>query len=252
MSNIELAIDGRSARLTFDRPDVLNALSPELLEELIGHCGTLAENDALGVVVLAGSGGNFTAGADLPRFLESMETDPHGTADLGRRAAAAIGALPQITLAAIQGYCIGGGIVLAGACDMRIAADNSRFSIPEVDAGIPLSWGGMAALTRIVGETLANDLVISCRPFGPDEALAGGFVSRVVPAAGFDAEIQKLVESVCTKPPLVLRQTKDKIVAVRNGSFDAEDDAAAMVTALSDPETREIADRYIRSRIRKK
>ena len=124
MSEIELSVTGSIARLQFNRPDVFNALSPNLLEGLIGRCG-----------------------------------------DLGRRAAEALAAIPQITIAAIKGYCIGGALVLSAACDLRIAADDSRFSIPELDAGIPLSWGGMAHVVRLLGESLANDLVLTCRRF---------------------------------------------------------------------------------------
>jgi enoyl-CoA hydratase/carnithine racemase len=69
---------------------------------------------------------------------------------------------------------------------MRIAADNSRFSIPELDAGIPLSWGGMAQVVRLLGETMANDLVLTCRPFDADDALRAGFISRIVATDGFD------------------------------------------------------------------
>ena len=251
MTQINLSVSDGIACLEMNRPKVLNALSPGLLEDLIAECGALTSDDTVSVVILRGAGEHFSAGADLPQFLEHMEKDPHGTADLGRRAAEAITALPQITLAAIRGYCIGGAIVLSGACDLRIAADSCRFSIPEVDAGIPLSWGGMAALTRIVGETIAHDLVITCRPFGPDEALRAGFVSSVIPIADFDAEVQRLSDTIGAKSPLVLRQTKEKIIAVRNGTFDARNDAAAMVDALTDAETRQIAERYIASRIKR-
>lgn len=251
MTQINLTVEDKVACLEINRPEVLNALSPDLLEELIGKCDALASDDTLNLVILRGAGDHFSAGADLPRFLEQLETDPHGTADLGRRAAEAISSMPQITLATIRGYCIGGAIVLSGACDMRIASDSCRFSIPEVDAGIPLSWGGMGALTRIVGETLAHDLVISCRPFGPNEALRAGFVSRVIPDADFDGEVLSLSDAIAGKSPLVLRQTKEKIFAVRSGTFDARNDAAAMAAALTDAETREIADAYIASHITK-
>jgi enoyl-CoA hydratase/carnithine racemase len=251
MNLIKLTVAEKVACLEFSRPQVLNALSPALLEELIDQCAALASDDNLSLVILQGAGNHFSAGADLPQFLERMATDPHGTADLGRLAADAIGNLPQITLAPIRGYCIGGAIVLSGACDLRIAADSCRFSIPEVDAGIPLSWGGMGALTRIVGETLAHDLVISCRAFGPQEALRAGFVSRVIADAEFAREVQRLSDSIAAKSPLVLRQTKQKILAVRNDTFDAGNDAAAMVAALTDPATRQIAERYIEAHIKR-
>ena len=127
MSDLNLTVEDGIARLQLNRPAVFNALSPGLLLELIDRCDELARDDVTKVVVLEGSGKHFCAGADLPPFTKRMMTDPHGTADLGRRAAEALAAIPQITIAAIKGYCIGGALVLSAACDLRIAADNSRF-----------------------------------------------------------------------------------------------------------------------------
>ena len=249
MSEINFSITGGIARLQLNRPDVFNALSPDLLQELIDRCSELAEDDSTRVVVLEGSGKHFCAGADLPQFMKRMETDPHGTADLGRRAAEALAAIPQITIAAIKGYCIGGALVLSAACDLRIAADDSRFSIPELDAGIPLSWGGMAQVVRLVGESLANDLVLTCRPFDADDALRAGFISRIVSANDFDEEVAALAESVAAKPRMVLRQTKRKLTDIRAGTFDAKDDAAEMIAAMADPEATSIGQEYIRKNI---
>ncbi len=201
--------------------------------------------------MLEGVGKHFCAGADLPQFTKNMASDPEGTADLGRRAAKALGNIPQITLAAVKGYCIGGALVLASACDMRVASSNTRFSIPELDAGIPLSWGGMADVVRLVGETLANDLVLTCRPFDAEDALRAGFVSRIIAADGFDDETTALAELVAAKPLIALRQTKRKLIDIRAGTFDARDDAAEMIAAMSDPEATSIGQAYIQKNIGK-
>ena len=251
MSDINLSIAGGIARLELSRPEVFNALSPDLLQELILHCDELATDESARVVVLEGAGKHFCAGADLPRFTKCMESDPHGTADLGRRAAEALAALPQITIATIKGYCIGGALVLAAACDLRIAADNSRFSIPELDAGIPLSWGGMAYVVRLVGESLANDLVLTCRPFDANDALRAGFISRNVSIDEFETEVSALAENVVRKPRIVLRQTKRKLQDIRSGTFDARDDAAEMIAAMADSEATSIGQEYIRKNIGK-
>lgn len=252
MSLVESTIEGGTARLRLNRPDVLNALSPALLEELIEKCGELGDNVAVRVVVLEGSGRHFCAGADLPQFTHSMAADPEKTADLGRRAADALAALPQITIATIRGYCIGGALVLSAACDMRVAADDARFSIPELDAGIPLSWGGMAQVVRLLGESVANDLVLSCRRFGADEALRCGFLGRVIPARDFENDVEKLVSAIAAKPHIVLLQTKRKLRDIRAGTFDARDDAADMVAAMSDLEAKSIGEKYIREHIAKR
>ena len=251
MSELNLSVKDSIARLQLNRPAVLNALSPDLLQKLIDRCDELARDDVTKVVVLEGSGKHFCAGADLPQFTKRMQTDPHGTADLGRRAAEALAAIPQITIAAIKGYCIGGALVLSAACDLRIAADNSRFSIPELDAGIPLSWGGMAHVVRLVGESLANDLILTCRRFDADDALRAGFISRIVAAGEFEEEVTALAESVAAKPRIVLRQTKRKLTDIRAGTFDARDDAAEMIAAMADPEAMSIGQEYIRKNIGK-
>jgi len=246
MPNVNLSISGKIARLELDRPAVFNALSSELLEELIAHCERLASDESVRVVIFEGAGRHFCAGADLPKFTAAMREDAEKTADLGRRAADALGAVPQITLAAIRGYCIGGALVLSGVCDMRVAARNSRFSIPELDAGIPLSWGGTAHLIRLVGETLANDLVLTCRPFDGEDALTAGLVSRLIDDASFEDEVAALAGEIAGKPWIALRQTKRKLRAIREGSFDARDDAAEMTAAMDDPEAQEIGRAYIR------
>ncbi len=245
VSDVMTKVSGSVARLLLNRPAVLNALSPDLLTDLITLCEDLAANPSVRVVVFEGAGEHFSAGADLPQFAKGLQSHPHDTADLGRRASESIAALPQITIAAIRGYCIGGGIVLSGACDMRVAAENSHFSIPELDAGIPLSWGGMADLVRLLGQAVANDFVLTCRPFGASEALSVGLVSRVIPTDEFDAEVTSLANQIAAKPAIVLRQTKRKLKDIRSGSFDARDDAAEMLEAARDEEAAAINKEYV-------
>jgi len=253
MSDLNLSIEEGVARVVFDRPSVLNALSPSLLSDLIEVCAELAQNDSLRVVMLEGAGNCFSAGADLPAFLGQLsESDAHATADLGRRATNAIAELPQITIAGICGHCVGGALVLAGACDIRIAAADARFAISELDAGIPLAWGGMEHLIRLVGETLAADLVLSCRPFGPEEALRGGLISRVVPADHLERELAALAAAIARKPLSVLRITKRQLMAVRTGAFDPCEDADALLSSLKDPEALQVGQQYLVKRIGKR
>ena len=173
-----------------------------------------------------------------PRSFKKDRTirSPAETADLGRIAAEAVAALPQITLAVIRGYCVGGAVVLAAACDLRIATDDSRFWIPELEAGIPLAWGGMAQLVRLVGETRAVDLVLSCRRFTAEEAHRFGYVSRVFSAADLETEAANLIETIAGRARLPLRITKDQLRALRSATYDAKRDADALLQAVADPE----------------
>ncbi|MEM7135182.1 MAG: enoyl-CoA hydratase/isomerase family protein [Myxococcota bacterium] len=252
MADLELTIEGPVARLLFNRPAVLNALSPALLNELIARCQELSDKPSVGVVVVEGANGSFSAGADLPAFFGKLTgSDRAETADLGRRSKLALAELPQVTVAAIDGHCVGGGVVIAGACDLRVAQEGARFVVPELDAGIPLAWGGTEDLVRIVGETIAADWILSCRPITPDEALRAGFVSRVVPPTDWRREVDALVDALARKPRGVLRFTKQQLRAVREGSFDARRDADALLETLDDPEALEVAQKYLARTIRK-
>lgn len=252
MSGLKVTHEEGITRIMLDRPSVLNALSPSLLTGLIELCADLGKRDSVRVVVLEGAGKCFSAGADLPAFVSLLNgPEARATADLGRRATNAIAELPQITIAAVHGHCVGGGLVLAGACDIRIASDDARFAIPELDAGIPLGWGGMGHLVRLVGTTLAADLVLSCRTFGVEEALRGGLISRIVPVDGLNEAISGLAASIARKPLSVLRITKGQLSDIRAGEFDPGRDADALLTALKDPEALEAGQRYFATRLRK-
>lgn len=252
MADLSLTRSGRLATIELCRPAVLNALSPTLLDELIDACGTLATDGGVSVVLLRGAGTSFSAGADLPAFHRRLETDPERTADLGRRAAEQLAGLPQITVAAIRGHCVGGGVVLAGACDLRVAASDARFAIPEVDAGIPLAWGGLRRLVELVGESRAMDLVLTCRPLDSTGALQAGLVGRVLDAAGFDSAIEEYAERLAARPAKVLALTKRQLAAIRGNRFDARTDARALLDAMADPEARACGARYLERTLRRR
>ena len=209
MDTLELDTDGPVGRLTLSRPDKLNALSPQLMDELIEAAGELDAKPDVKVVVVAGAGRAFCAGFDLASF-GTRDQDPLETADLGRRMAESLTGIRQLTIAAIHGHCVGGGLVLAAACDLRLAAADAVFSIPEVDLGIPLAWGGIPRLVRELGPAITKELVLTCRPFDAEEARALRFVNRVVPAGELAAAADALATELAGKPAFVLRATKQR------------------------------------------
>ncbi|MGB3475666.1 MAG: enoyl-CoA hydratase/isomerase family protein, partial [Mycobacterium sp.] len=169
-------------------------------------------------------------------------------ADAGRRMADAIEAMRAVTVARLHGHCVGGGVVLAAACDLRVAAEGTRFSIPEVDLGIPLAWGGIPRLVREIGPALTKELVMTCRPFDAAEAKAIGFLNRVVPEADLDAEVDELVDQLVSKSTLTLGGTKRQVNAVTEGMVGTArswNDADALVTAVHDPESQASAMAYL-------
>lgn len=249
--------DDPIATLELHRPDKLNALSRVLLVELVDACEWLDRRRDLKVVVVRGAGTSFSGGFDLGDFADpDPDLSPRDAADLGRLATESLTDVGQLTVAAVQGHCVGGGVVLAAACDLRLATDDTRFSIPEVDLGIPLAWGGIPRLVREIGPALTKELVLTCRPFDAAEARSIGFVNRVVPAgadsptAVHDAA-DALARELAGKAAYSLRTTKQQVNAATEemiGTRRNAADADALVVAMGDPESREVSRRYLEQR----
>ena len=239
------------ARITLDRPKQLNALSPRALEELITAAHELAAIPGLKVVVLQGSGRAFSAGFDIDAVGEASGRD---RVDLGRRMADAVTGIPALTLAAIHGHCVGGAVVLAAACDIRVAAEGTRFTIPEVDLGIPLAWGGIPRLVRELGPAVTKELVISCRPFSAAEAHGLRFINRVVPDAELEAEVETMAAQLAAKSGFLIRHTKELVDAVVEEAYSTGQsfrDAEVTLAAAQDEESRAASQRYLQSRGRR-
>ena len=247
-------VTDRIGRLTLTQPDKLNPLGTVPLAEIAQAAAWFDTTDAV-VVVVTGQGRAFSSGFDLREFAGS---GPDGVsareqADLGRLMAEAMDRMSALSIAAIKGPCIGGGVVLAGVCDLRIAADDTHFAIPEVDLGIPLAWGGIPRLVREIGPAMTRELVLTCRPFAAAEARSIGFVNRVVPRADLDTAVNELATSIANKAPSVVRATKRQVnVALENvaTTVGAWSDADLLGAARADPEAREAARRYLSSKSR--
>jgi enoyl-CoA hydratase/carnithine racemase len=246
-------VDGAVGRLTLDRPEKLNPLSTRTLGELAAAARWFDERPDVKVVIVSGAGRAFSAGADLASFGGPQEVSTREAADRGREMAEALERMRALTIAAIQGWCVGGGVVLAAACDLRVAADDARFSIPEVDLGIPLAWGGIPRLVREIGPALTKELVLTCRPFDAAEARAAGFLNRVVPAADLAGTVESLARELASKATHALVSTKRHVNAVTEqmvGTSRSWSDADGLVTALGDRECAEARRAYLAARRR--
>jgi enoyl-CoA hydratase/carnithine racemase len=243
-----LQVDGSLARLRLNRPQKLNALSPALMREVIAASRWLAGLPHLRVLLLGGEGRAFCAGFDLEAMRESRDPMDREATDLGRQMIEAFEAIPAITLAAVRGHCIGGGLLLAGVCDLRMVAEDAHFAIPEMEIGIPLGWGGVPRLIRLVGPTVAMELVLDCTPFDAAQALAWRFVNRVVPTQELDARSLAWAQRLAHRPLNALRATKQRFMAANEAlcaSGGSEADADALLAAYRDPETLLALQRYM-------
>lgn len=249
-SVLHLTGAGPVRTLWLARPDKLNALSRQLLVDLVATCRWLDDQADVKVVVLRGKGRAFCAGFDLANFTDA-DAPPIETADLGRRATDALSDVRPLTIAAVHGHCIGGGLLLAAACDLRVAARSVRFAIPEVDLGIPLGWGGIPRLVRELGPAVTKELVLTCRPFDAHEARQLRFVNEVVDDADLGDRADALAASLAAKPAYALRATKEQVNAVAEemgGTRRNTTDRDLIVGAMHDPESRAVALGYLAAR----
>jgi enoyl-CoA hydratase/carnithine racemase len=235
-----------------NRPEKLNPLSSHTLNEIEAAARWFDTHDDLKVVVVAGKGRAFSAGADLSSFGGgnggAASRHPRDDGDSGWRMARAMDEMRAVAVAKLQGWCVGGGLVLAAVCDLRIAGTGARFSIPEVELGIPLAWGGIPRLVREIGPAMTKELVMTCREFGPDEAKAAGFLNRVVADDELDAAVEDLVATLLRMPKVALLATKAHTNAVTEAMVATGrswSDVDGLLTGLRDPEGRQSSQRYL-------
>ncbi|SUZ56455.1 uncharacterized protein METZ01_LOCUS9309 [marine metagenome] len=227
------------------------------MAEVIAAADWFDHQPDLRVVVVEGTGRAFCAGFDLGTFGEEG-TSPAGgrvPGDTGRLMAEALEHMAPVTIARLHGHVVGGGLVLAAACDLRVASEGVRFAIPEVDLGIPLAWGGIPRLVREIGPALTKELVMTCRPFGADEAKAAGFLNRVVAEDRLDDEVDELAEAVASRPRFAVLATKAHTNAVTEqmvGLVRSWSDADGLAGGLRDPEGRRAREHYLEERMRGK
>ncbi|MBG00903.1 MAG: enoyl-CoA hydratase [Acidimicrobiaceae bacterium] len=206
---LTVGIEEGIGQLTLNQPDKLNPLGTNALQEIIDATAWFDEHN-VPVVVISGKGRVFSAGFDLREFNSPNQDGKNGAA-LGKQMADAIENMNAVAIAAVHGHCVGGGVVLVGACDLRIAATNTSFSIPEVDLGIPLAWGGIPRLVREIGPAMTRELVMTCRPFTAEEAKSIGFINRVVDETELEQEALELASAVKKRPQSVIQTTKQQV-----------------------------------------
>jgi enoyl-CoA hydratase len=208
---------GRIATVTLARPERRNALSAELMREMTACAQELAARRDLDVVLVTGAAGVFSAGADLKDstrwaggapLLEQREI-----AQLGQRMARAWVELPQITIAAIEGYAVGGGLALAVALDWRVMARDAFVALPEISLGIPLTWGTLPRLVNLVGPARAKRLAILGERVAAEPALAMGLVDELCDKSGAMEAARRLAEAVLEKPKHSVMMTKETVNA---------------------------------------
>jgi len=212
---------GPVAVLEVDNPGKMNALSMEILEELAGHLDTIADDDAIRAVVVAGAGdGAFAAGADIGFMKDAGRDEVERFAALGHEVMGRIESFPKPVIAAIRGYALGGGCELALACDIRVAADDAKLGQPEVNLGIIPGWGGTQRLPWLTNPGFAKDLIFTARHVGAEEAAANGLVQHVHPAAEVVDQAVAIGELIAKKAPLAVSSAKALVNVTSEGDTE--------------------------------
>lgn len=244
--------DGPVGHLRLNRPAVRNAFNQELIAEIESAALGFDHQHDVKVVIVSGEGKSFCSGFDLKQF--SSLADPaevRATVDAGRRMAQAVGRMRAITIAAVQGHCVGGGVVLMAACDFRLAAHSTRFSLPETDIGIPLAWGGVTALVREAGPLFAAEFILTCRVVDAGEALRRGMVNDVVADESLRDCSRTLADRLTRHSALVLETTKCQLIAARQSlcpDANSFNDAHVLHSALLDPASQHARKQYLERR----
>ena len=201
------------ATVTLNRPDVHNAMNDRMRRELVQCFGELVTNDDARVIVVTGAGERaFSAGADIREFVAPQV--PTRFREHRKRVdfREVMDRCPQPLIAAIRGYAFGGGLELALACDLRIAGDDARLGLTEIDLAIIPGGGGTQRLPRLVGRGRALHMILTGARIDAHEALRIGLVERVVPAAEVQSAARELARTLAAKAPVALRYAKEAVV----------------------------------------
>lgn len=207
----------RIATVLLNRPKQLNALSDALMEELLGALTELDRDPAVRAIVLGGSERAFAAGADVEELSRASAIELYYARRVERWDA--IRNLWTPLVAAVSGFCLGGGCELAMSCDVIVASDTAQFGQPETGLGIIPGAGGTQRLTRAVGKPLAMDVILSGRFLTADEALSAGLVSRVVAREAWLEEAKRVARDIAAKGPVATRLAKEAVDRSFEGSL---------------------------------
>ena len=249
MSMIKVLREPPIATVQLDRPEVLNALNEKLMDELVAALEGLDDDPEIRCIVLTGSEKAFAAGADIKESFVEATPASMLAQDLTSRWER-VRKIRTPIIAAVSGYCLGGGCELAMTCDIIVASETARFGQPEVNIGIIPGAGGTQRLTRAVGKYRANDIILTGRMVKADEAKAIGLAAQVYPAATWLDDAKALARTIAEKPPIAVRLATEAIDLAWNSTLDAglEFERKAFYLLFSTEDKKEGVDAFVNKR----
>ena len=230
MNNLLLEVEGPIAVLTINRPKALNALNSETLTELNEVLTEIEGRDDIKVVILTGAGEkSFVAGADISEMVNFSAAEGRAFGMRASKPFFKLQNMRQVTIAAVNGFALGGGCEISMSCDIRICSDNAVFGQPEVGLGITPGFGGTQRLARLVGPGMAKQMIYTARNIKADEAYRIGLVNAVYPQEELMAAAKKMAAGIAMQAPIAVRACKK---AINDGLDAAMDDAIVIEEKL--------------------
>lgn len=200
------------ATITLNRPEAMNAISKEVVQEVIQALGDAKDDESIRVVILTGAGEKaFSAGADIKAMIGMNALRARELSLMGEKLCLAFENFEKPVIAALNGYALGGGLEVAMACDLRIASENARMGQTEVNIGLIPGWGGTQRLTRLIGATKAKELVFTGRMIDAKTAEQLGILNMVIPADKFKETVMQFAMDLAAKPPVAIKVAKSLI-----------------------------------------
>lgn len=236
---LDLSANNNIATIKFNRPKALNALNAAMLAELESALNILEKNSDIKGVILTGEGKSFIAGADIAEFVPMDAQAAKNLALLGQeKICGKIENFSKPVIAAINGYCMGGGNEIAMACDIRIASLNAVFAQPEASLGILPMWGGIKRLERLVGFALAKELIMTCRKVSAEEALKIGLVNKITRPEELLQSAHETMGLILNNSPLAVYLGKLAVNCAADINIESSDEiergAAAVLFSSAD------------------
>lgn len=246
--NIVVSTEDAVAIITLNRPEVLNALNRATMDELVDALETFDRDEAVRCVILTGNERAFAAGADINEFRGASPVQM--LTGYRFQQWERIRRFPKPIIAAVSGYCLGGGCELAMVCDIIVAAETARFGQPEINLGLMPGAGGTQRLPRAIGKVRAMELILTGRQIPAQQAHEWGLVNRVVPAEMLLDEARGLAREIASKAPLTVRLAKEAILKSLDTSLETglDHERRLFYLLFSTEDTREGVDAFLNKR----
>ncbi len=209
--NILVSLESNIAILSFNRPEVLNALNTETINELIEAFKAFETESEVRTIIVTGNGKSFVAGADISEMEGKTPEDARQYSELGHSLMDRIQNINKPVIAAINGYALGGGTEIALSCDIRLASDKAQFGLPETILGIIPGWGATQRAARLIGPALTKELIFTGEIITAQRAKKMGLVNRVIPHEDLMDETLKIAQKICEQSSISLSHAKDVI-----------------------------------------